>query len=57
MAKVKLIHLIMKDNTGVIWTDVETSETKAKALVKHYQLLTKDLGMPALRAEFKPVAA
>lgn len=57
MAKVKLIHLIMKDNTGAIWNDVETSETKAKALVKQYQLLNKDLGMPALRAEFKPVAA
>ena len=57
MAKVKLIHLSMKDNTGVIWTDIETSETKAKALVKQYQLLNKDLGMPALRAEFKPVAA
>ena len=57
MAKVKLIHLIMKDNTGAIWTDIQTSETKAKALVKQYQLLNKDLGMPALRAEFKPVAA
>jgi hypothetical protein len=57
MARAKMIHLIMADNTGAIWTDIETSETKAKALVKQYQTLTKDLGTPALRATFKPVAA
>jgi len=47
----------MTDSSGEVWTDIETSETKAKALVKLYQAANKDLGTPALRATFKPVAA
>ena len=57
MAKSTKVHLIMSDLAGVEWVNVETTEAKAKALVKQYQKDNQTLGTPALRAAFKPVAA
>jgi len=57
MAKSIKVHLIMTDSAGIEWVSVETTEAKAKALVKQYQKDNQALGTPALRAAFKPVAA
>jgi len=57
MAKSIKVHLTMTDNAGIEWVSVETTEAKAKALVKQYQKDNQALGTPALRAAFKPVAA
>ena len=57
MAKSIKVHLTMTDNAGIEWVSVETTEAKAKALVKQYQKDNQALGTPALRAALKPVAA
>ena len=58
MAKSIKVHLTMTDNAGIEWVSVETTEAKAKTLIKQYeQAFSYWISTPRLRATFKPVAA